>query len=151
VQEKPKGRWGMDVATDCEAPDTFYRAEEGGETVVEEKRSAVSGVLQCFCFGEKRGRGNTRFERGKEHAVWDGSWFSRGEATGGCSGHQPESGGVWIDPRWKTTSQASWGERLFGPDTVWRSNRLPKWNGVRKRDSLAEKNHGEEFGLLQFK
>jgi hypothetical protein len=43
VQEKPKGRSGMDVATDCEAPDTFYRAEEGGETVVEEKRSAVSG------------------------------------------------------------------------------------------------------------
>jgi hypothetical protein len=31
VKEKPKVRRGMDAATDYEAPDTFYRADEGGE------------------------------------------------------------------------------------------------------------------------
>jgi hypothetical protein len=33
VQEKPKGWREMDAAIDCEAPDTFYRVEEGGKTV----------------------------------------------------------------------------------------------------------------------
>jgi hypothetical protein len=30
VQEKPKVMREMDVMGDCEAPDAFYRAEEGG-------------------------------------------------------------------------------------------------------------------------
>jgi hypothetical protein len=34
------------------------------------------------------------------------------------SDRQPESDSVWIDLRWKTTSQASWAERLFGLDKV---------------------------------
>jgi hypothetical protein len=80
---------------------------------VEEKRSAASEILQCFRFGEKRGRGNTRFGRGKEHATRDDSWFPHGGVTGGCSGSQePELGDVLIDPRWKTTSQGSGGEKI---------------------------------------
>jgi hypothetical protein len=37
---------------------------------VEEKWSTVSGVMQCFHFREKTGRGNTYFGMGKEHARW---------------------------------------------------------------------------------
>jgi hypothetical protein len=33
AQEKPKEMWRMDAATDNEAPNAFYREEEGGETV----------------------------------------------------------------------------------------------------------------------
>jgi hypothetical protein len=33
VQEKLKGRWGMDATTDYEVLDAFYMAEEGGDTV----------------------------------------------------------------------------------------------------------------------
>jgi hypothetical protein len=29
----------------------------------------MSGVIQCFCFGEKRGRVSVHF-RGKEHVRW---------------------------------------------------------------------------------
>jgi hypothetical protein len=58
VQEKSKGRWGMDAATDFEAHGAFYRAEEGGEMIPwRRKQSTVSGVIQCFFFSEKRGRG----------------------------------------------------------------------------------------------
>jgi hypothetical protein len=31
---------------------------------------------------------------------------------------ESKSSDVWIDLRWKTTSQASWPKRLFGPGTV---------------------------------
>jgi hypothetical protein len=34
---------------------------------VEEKWPVASEVLQFFRFGEKKGRGNTRFEKGNEH------------------------------------------------------------------------------------
>jgi hypothetical protein len=34
MQEKLKGRWGMDVTVDYEAPDAFYSVEEGGETIL---------------------------------------------------------------------------------------------------------------------
>jgi hypothetical protein len=37
---------------------------------MEEKRSTVIGVIQCFYFREKRGRGGAYFERGKQHARW---------------------------------------------------------------------------------
>jgi hypothetical protein len=33
VQEKPKGRWGIDAVVDYEAPNAFYRVKEGGEMV----------------------------------------------------------------------------------------------------------------------
>jgi hypothetical protein len=33
MQEKPKGRRRMDVAADYEAPNTFYKPEEGEEMV----------------------------------------------------------------------------------------------------------------------
>jgi hypothetical protein len=35
--------------------------------VKEKQSSTTSEVIQCFRFGEKRGRGNTHFGRGKEH------------------------------------------------------------------------------------
>jgi hypothetical protein len=60
-----------------------------------------------------------------ERNMRDRSWFSCEGVTGGCNGaaacgggRQPESGGFWIDLRWKTTSWANWAERLFGLDTV---------------------------------
>jgi hypothetical protein len=46
----------MDATMNCEVPDTFYWAEEGGDSDVEEKGLTTSEVLQCFCFGKKRGR-----------------------------------------------------------------------------------------------
>jgi hypothetical protein len=60
-----------------------HRGERGDGTM-EEKRLTMSKVIQCFYFGEKRGRGSAYFERGKEHV--SGSWFLHGGATGGCSG-----------------------------------------------------------------
>jgi hypothetical protein len=54
AQEKLKGRQGINVAADCEALDTW-------------KRPVASEVLQCFHFGEKRGRGSAHFRRGKKH------------------------------------------------------------------------------------
>jgi hypothetical protein len=33
AQEKIKERWGIDAAVDYEAPDEFYREEEGGAMV----------------------------------------------------------------------------------------------------------------------
>jgi hypothetical protein len=30
----------------------------------------MSGVIQCFCFGEKRGRVSVHFRRGKDHVRW---------------------------------------------------------------------------------
>jgi hypothetical protein len=35
---------------------------------MEEKRSTVSRVIQCFCFEEKRGKTSAHFSREKEHA-----------------------------------------------------------------------------------
>jgi hypothetical protein len=79
---------------------------------VEEKRSTMSGVIQCFCFREKRGRGSAYFGRGKEHVRW--LLVSTHRVTRGCSGvavcggcRLPESDDMWIDPRWKTTNRAS--------------------------------------------
>jgi hypothetical protein len=34
TQEKTKVRRGMDAATDYEASDAFYKAEEGGQTIL---------------------------------------------------------------------------------------------------------------------
>jgi hypothetical protein len=39
-----------------------------GDGTVEEKQLTISGVIQCFRFGEKRGRESAHFKRGKEHA-----------------------------------------------------------------------------------
>jgi hypothetical protein len=82
------------VVVDYEAPITFYRGR--GDSTTEEKWSTVSRVFQFFRFAEKRGRGSTYFGRGNEHAR---------QVTRGCSGgQQAESGDIWIDLRWKTTS-----------------------------------------------
>jgi hypothetical protein len=87
---------------------------------MEEKRLALSEVLQCFRFREKRGRGSACFGRGKEHVGWLLIPALRGDRRmqRRDGGEQLESGGVWIDLRWKTTSRASWVERLFGSNTV---------------------------------
>jgi hypothetical protein len=87
---------------------------------VEEKRSTTSVVLQWSYFGEKRGRGNTHFGRGKEHVrrllfpARRSDW--RMQRCGGV--WWLESNDVWIDTRWKTTSGPSWAKRLFELDTV---------------------------------
>jgi hypothetical protein len=64
----------------------------------------------------------------------------------GCNGEaacdysqQPESGGVWIDPRWKTTSWASWAERLFGLDVVVKIKQGAKIECVGKERFLGQK------------
>jgi hypothetical protein len=41
-----------------------------GDSIVEEKQSTVSRVIQCILFREKRGRGSTHFLRVKEHVRW---------------------------------------------------------------------------------
>jgi hypothetical protein len=104
-----------------------------GDGTVEEKQSTVSEVIRCFGFGEKRGRGNTRFGRGKEHARR--LLVPRRGATGRCSGatvcgggRQPYLGSVWIDVKWKTTNRACWAERVFGPDTVVKIKHMSKIN-----------------------
>jgi hypothetical protein len=45
----------------------FIGWKREGDSTMEEKQSTVSGVIRCFCFREKRGRGSACFERGKEH------------------------------------------------------------------------------------
>jgi hypothetical protein len=37
---------------------------------IEDKRSTLSEVIQCFNFGEKRRMDSARFRRGKEHTRW---------------------------------------------------------------------------------
>jgi hypothetical protein len=63
---------------------------------MEEKRSMVIGVIRCFRFREKRGRGSTRFERGNEHAWWLLVPAQRGNHRMAVCGddRQSESGGV---------------------------------------------------------
>jgi hypothetical protein len=66
-------------------------------------------------------------------------------ACGG--GQQPESNGVWINPRQKTTSRASWAKRLFGPDTVVDIKQAAEVERVGKerflgRKKIMEKNLG---------
>jgi hypothetical protein len=47
----------MDAATDCEAPDAFYRAEEGGEfinaSVLEKKEKGTVPVREGIDKGEE--------------------------------------------------------------------------------------------------
>jgi hypothetical protein len=62
---------------------------------------------------------------------------------------QSELGGIWIDLRWKTTSRASWGERLFESDTVVEIKHAAKIEWARNRVILGSKENCEkEFGLL---
>jgi hypothetical protein len=63
------------------------------------------------------------------------------------SGQQPESDGVWINPRQKTISWASWTERLFGLDTVVGIKQAAKVERVGKerfldRKKIMQKNLG---------
>jgi CRISPR/Cas system-associated exonuclease Cas4 (RecB family) len=57
------------------------------------------------------------------------------------SGRQPELGGVWIDPMWKTISWASWVERLSGSDIVVEIKQSAKieWAG-NERFKIVKKN-----------
>jgi hypothetical protein len=57
-----------------------------------------------------------------------------------CSGgRQPKSGDVWIDPRWKTTSRASWPKMLFVPNTVVEIKQTAKIEWTRKERFLDPK------------
>jgi hypothetical protein len=54
---------------------------------------------------------------------------------------------VWIDPRWKTTSQVSWTERLFGAATVVEIKQTTEmeWAGKERflgQNKIVEKNLG---------
>jgi hypothetical protein len=54
---------------------------------------------------------------------------------------------VWIDPRWKTTSQVSWAERLFGAATVVEIKQTTEmeWAGKERflgQNKIVEKNLG---------
>jgi hypothetical protein len=66
---------------------------------VEENQSMVSRLIQCFHFEGKRGRGNTCFERVKEHVrrllipAWRNDWRMCGAMVCG-GGRQLESGNV---------------------------------------------------------
>jgi hypothetical protein len=61
----------------------------------------------------------------EERSTRGGFWFPCGGMTGGCrsmsacgDARHPDSGGVWIDLRWKTISWVRWAKRLMRPDTV---------------------------------
>jgi hypothetical protein len=63
------------------------------------------------------------------------------------SDRQPESDSVWIDPRWKTISRASWANWLFGTDIVVEIKQATKkeWAGKEgffRRMKIVEKNLG---------
>jgi hypothetical protein len=49
------------------------------------------------------------------------------------SDRQPESDSVWIDPRWKTISRASWANWLFGTDIVVEIKQATKKEWARKQ------------------
>jgi hypothetical protein len=70
---------------DCEAPDAFYRAEEGGKTVLWRRigRQQVE-FFNASIFG-RREKGAVPVSEG-ERSMWGGSWFPCEGATGGCSG-----------------------------------------------------------------
>jgi hypothetical protein len=87
---------------------------------VEEKRSMTSRVHQYFCFEENRGRNCAHFKRGKEHTgcLLFLAWRSDRRMKHCVIDRQPESGGIWIDLRWKKTIPTSWAERLFGSGSV---------------------------------
>jgi hypothetical protein len=67
VQEKPKGRWRMDASMDCEAPDTFYRVEEGGETVSWRRNGQCRVELFNASVSGRREEETTCFRSGKDH------------------------------------------------------------------------------------
>jgi hypothetical protein len=110
--------------------------------------------LDLFSYGKWRGPGagivdcDWLISEG-EMSMRGGFWFPRGGATEGCSsaavccgGRLLESSGVWIDPRWKTTS---WAQRLFGPDTVVEIKQAVKieWAGKERflgRKKIVKKN-----------
>jgi hypothetical protein len=58
AQEKTKGRKRVDAVADCEAPDAFYRAEEGGEMVSWRKNGRGEWSYSMISF-----RGNERKEQ----------------------------------------------------------------------------------------
>jgi hypothetical protein len=93
---------------------------------MEEKRSTVSGVIQCFRFREKRGMDSTPFRKGKGECkaaivpAWRGDW------------RMQRRDDVWIDLRWKTISRASWAERLFGSNTIVEIKYVAKMEWVGK-------------------
>jgi hypothetical protein len=111
----------MNVTIDCDAPDTFYRAEEGGETMPWRRNNRRRVEFINGTISRRREEGITpHFERGKEHVGRLLFPARRGDQRMQRRGgdRQPESGDVCIDLRWKTTSRASWVERLFGSDIV---------------------------------
>jgi hypothetical protein len=68
------------------------------------------------------------------------------------SDRQSESGGIWIDPRWKTISRVDWAEKVdwarycYGDQTYYQN--IMGW----EREILgSEENCEEEFGPLQSK
>jgi hypothetical protein len=107
----------MDVVADFESPGAFYRVEEGGKTMSWRRNDGLR-VKFCFHFGEKRGMNITHFERGKEDARLLLVLAQRGDRRI----QRRSIAGVGRHLDWPEVK----GERLFGPDTVVRSNRLSK-------------------------
>jgi hypothetical protein len=74
--------------------------------------------------GEKRGWGSTRFRREKEHK----------EALGSLVEGRPED---VVVQRWPTAGVGP--KACLGQILLWRSNSLPKWNGLGKIYSWTER------------
>jgi hypothetical protein len=85
AQKKLKGRWAMGAAVDYKAPDVFYRAEEGGETIPWRRNSwRWVKFFNAFILG-RREEGVVPISEG-ESSTWEDSCFSLGGVTGGCNG-----------------------------------------------------------------
>jgi hypothetical protein len=54
AQEKAKGRRGMDATTNCESPNSFYRVEEGGETMSWRRNANDEWSSSMLSFREER-------------------------------------------------------------------------------------------------
>jgi hypothetical protein len=128
-QEKFKVSRGIDAVVHCETPSTFYWVEEGGE------------FFNTYVLGKIEERVGAYFRRGKEHVEWllVPAWRGGLRMQWRGDDWHSESGGVWIDPSWKTISHASWAERLFASDTSMKIKRVTEMELARKERFLVRK------------
>jgi hypothetical protein len=111
-QKETQRKAGNGYVVDCEAPSTFYWSEDGGETVLWRRNGRWRVEFFNASVSGRREEGAMPISE-VERSTLGGSWFPCRGATGECSGaaasggQQLELGSVWIDPRWKTTSQAN--------------------------------------------
>jgi hypothetical protein len=126
---KPKEMWRMDAATDNDAPNAFYREEEGGETVPWRRHNRQRVELFTVFISNRKRKGHCPFWKGK--GVCEAALGSRTE------GRPEDAMARWCVIAVGGRSRAPFGltrdgRQQVGPNgcldrmLLWRSNRLPK-------------------------